>query len=176
LLAYEHRIESRLYRAIAELKKMQAIRRERKLNSLSDTQNEEMIDERREMMDEEEEIEEVCNEEVSLNEAKFKGLTAENAKSAEKMKMDSRLRGNDKMGNTATSAAAAVKKKNEPNLIENPEFRSQETEYEIKQHGLKPILQLGDPGGESEKQSQIQITNDYRPTTNDLNNIGLLQN
>jgi hypothetical protein len=43
------------------------------------------------------------------NEPNFKVLTAENAKNAEKMKMDFRLRGNDKMGNTAASATVAVK-------------------------------------------------------------------
>jgi hypothetical protein len=48
LLAYEQRIESRLYRAIAELKKMQDLRRMR-----------------------EEETEEVRNEDVSLNEPNF---------------------------------------------------------------------------------------------------------
>ena len=88
LLAYEHRIESSLYKAIAELKKMQQLRRMRDKEEdmvctahtaatrQSDTQDKEMKDETREtidegrgIMDEEKETEEVCNEEVSLNEA-----------------------------------------------------------------------------------------------------------
>jgi hypothetical protein len=144
LLAYEHRIENSLYRAIAELKKMQEIRREQKLKSLSDTQNEEMIDERRGMMDE-------------TREMMDEGIETRNKQVL----------------------------KNEANLNENSEFSIKETEYEIEQHGLKPILQTGPALSKDKdyaaKQTQFDLdqrhqTQDHGPETNDYNNAELLQN
>jgi hypothetical protein len=68
LLAYEQRIESRLYRAIAELKKMQEIRRELDSKSMKDTKGNHMMDKGRETRNEEKETEEVKDEQISLNE------------------------------------------------------------------------------------------------------------
>jgi hypothetical protein len=73
LLAYEHRIENSLYRAIAELKKMQEIRREQEKRNEKKREKEEidikveanqMMDETREMM---EEGRETRNEQVLKN-------------------------------------------------------------------------------------------------------------
>jgi hypothetical protein len=86
LLAYEHRIENSLYRAIAELKKMQQLRREQEKRNEKKREKEEIdinyeadkmidegrgkINEAREMMEEERETrnEQVLKNEANLNE------------------------------------------------------------------------------------------------------------